>query len=318
MMFIRLFFLWLLELKNVRAVDETCLLQERHRDFGCPVQQACIADATCYAQDGKDISFGQQAQPCFWGAPGTCNNCYEYSANNPTLVQSSPGEALGVDIGGLTWPLTFTCEKLRKGLEADGAAFLDGYGPDRAPEVPAKGHNIFLLVTTNESAVVDFHFVRQDSDGTWSQKHGDNDPTQYDSASPPKKLGKNPWNADWTVPFGQPLADVADASQNRNVWGVSGALKIYNALGTQSIQAQSEETIIYAPCGYYHVSGSLKISGLPQNDTQKFINNAICSCTFEPERSSDCSGFHVGTVECRGVYHDPGTYPALVPRPCDS
>lgn len=107
-------------------------------------------------------------RPELWEQRG--DNCYEYAVagnrniNDPLIA--NPGEA-----GGNT-RLRFSAnqpaseEELISMVQQDG---LQAAGIERPPEAP-KDHYVIALYRRDDGA--DYHFARENPDGTWSHKYG--------------------------------------------------------------------------------------------------------------------------------------------------
>ena len=93
--------------------------------------------------DGHSIQFG--------------NNCYNYACDIQTGTRAQPGTA-----GGYT-PIDISCYEYTQGAEADGLIIVGCDGP-----CPFCCHRVALVVAPGD----DFHWYRQDNDGTWSHKPG--------------------------------------------------------------------------------------------------------------------------------------------------
>jgi hypothetical protein len=107
------------------------------------------------------------------------NNCYSYALNRPNLPNGQPrpagkpqpGEASGqtVDFGNYAGDLNEAAKRDNcavKDLPADG-------------KVPPGYHKIQAFYDPNGG---DYHWYRQDADGTWSQKHGNAEVSNTDAS----------------------------------------------------------------------------------------------------------------------------------------
>lgn len=102
-----------------------------------------------------------------WNARGIKNihNCYDYALNNMDPMQdhkSQPGESQGVDKYG-----NYQCESLEKRIYIDNP---DMYSIGYEAQCNAGHRKIALYVSDTRD---DYHFLRQDNDGTWSHKVGE-------------------------------------------------------------------------------------------------------------------------------------------------
>ena len=115
-----------------------------------------------------------------WRWFGTCantmrNNCYNYACDIKTDTIAIPGRASGRAVS-----MPYTCTNV------DQAVQLDGLIP------PLMGnkcdcpccHRVALFICdgmdSEENIPNEFHFMRQDANGLWSQKHGSAYPTDRD------------------------------------------------------------------------------------------------------------------------------------------
>jgi hypothetical protein len=96
------------------------------------------------------------------------NNCYNYACNTPNDRFAQPGTG-----GGYT-PTAITCAEYIKAAKADGLG--DPVDCDKA--CPAGSYKKALVVAPR----TDYHWYRQDSDGTWSHKPGQTEATNKDAS----------------------------------------------------------------------------------------------------------------------------------------
>lgn len=99
------------------------------------------------------------------------NNCYSYAINhpdNPPGWKLSPGEKAGL---GIAKDDKFRPKTLTHLVEADGLL------PAGQDPVAKKGYYLVAMFVIPGD---DFHFVRQNNDGTWSHKPGDEEVTNLD------------------------------------------------------------------------------------------------------------------------------------------
>lgn len=96
------------------------------------------------------------------------NNCYNYACNTPNDKFAQPGTG-----GGYT-PTAITCAEIIK------AAMADGLGNTVSCDTacPAGSYKKALVVAPGK----DYHWYRQDSDGTWSHKPGQTEATNRDAS----------------------------------------------------------------------------------------------------------------------------------------
>lgn len=105
------------------------------------------------------------------------NNCYNYAVNKRTDSFAKPGRAAGYPISAGD-----ICETL-EGCLKDG---LVEYNPRVSGDMIecVKGGKLIALFIDPED---DFHFMRQDSNGFWSQKDNDDAVTNVDNEGAPIK-----------------------------------------------------------------------------------------------------------------------------------
>ena len=118
-------------------------------------------------------------EPYLWNSDSaikSSNNCYSYALNRP----------LGSDerrrLPGRPQPGT---GMFLKGCDINKEALNDSYGVKPLPAngvVPPGYHKIQGFY--DPSARGDYHWYRQDSDGTWSSKHGNGDVDNVDASGP--------------------------------------------------------------------------------------------------------------------------------------
>ena len=137
--------------------------------------------------------FGQQAscplpsyEPSRWNDGGRIqytNNCYSYAWNRPesppgSLPRPFPDKPQPGGFSGRTFT-RLTCRDITR------AAIRDGMSrPDDSGECPSCTHKVFLVIAPG----LDYHWYRQDSDGSWSHKPGWTEATNVDAS------GSRIWN----------------------------------------------------------------------------------------------------------------------------
>jgi hypothetical protein len=129
---------------------------QMHRRYGLT-----LAEAKEFRQAFADMTDGRQLR----------NNCYSYAIShpdNPPGWKLSPGEKAGL---GIAKEGKFDAKDLTRLVEADGLLSA-GQNP-----VPKQGYYLVAMFVIPQD---DFHFVRQDNDGTWSHKPGDEEVTNLD------------------------------------------------------------------------------------------------------------------------------------------
>lgn len=153
-----------------------------------------------------------------------------------------------------------TCGRLDAALTSAGWTKLPNQA-DSPPSVPTDGsRNMLALISKptfgecqggkyvvgnagiSDPGLGDMHFVRQDADGTWSQKAGNGNVQDTDCAG--NKIGTNPWHGDYRL-----FVDSAGQQQGCDVPPPTGACPLGQppALGDKCRLPTYE----YLPCGYY-------------------------------------------------------------------
>ena len=127
------------------------------------------------------------------------NNCYAYGCGIASNSFPQPGR-----IHGILLHAGFTGDTVSAGAEKDGLisvskeALSNEELAEKKKSLPP-GHFVALLYSAADEKVGwpgDYHWVRQDRDGTWSQKDGGDQVTNFDFAG--NKI-TNPAKANWTV-----------------------------------------------------------------------------------------------------------------------
>ncbi len=127
------------------------------------------------------------------------NNCYNYACDIATNSFAQPGRKHGILLGG-----DFTGEDVEAGANADGLVSVS-HEPLTAEQLQARakelgpGHFAALLISQPKPDLGwpgDYHWVRCDSDMSWSQKDGTDQITNFDYAGHPIS---DPAAANWTV-----------------------------------------------------------------------------------------------------------------------
>ncbi len=111
-------------------------------------------------------------KPENWNGPSVVkkNNCYNYACNWQDDSFAQPGMA-----GGYT-PSSISCAEYIKAAKADGLTQIDCDA-----QCPPGSHKSMLVIAPGS----DFHWYRQDADGTWSHKPGGTDATNKDASGNP-------------------------------------------------------------------------------------------------------------------------------------
>lgn len=94
-------------------------------------------------------------------------NCWRYACNDPAKL----GEPHSPFPGGSDPRGVLTCDQVKKGAKADGAK-----EPDAKGDCPKCHYKVKLVLQPdNGNGWNDYHWYRQDDDGTWSHKPGQTD-----------------------------------------------------------------------------------------------------------------------------------------------
>ncbi|UCE27377.1 MAG: hypothetical protein JSW52_01085 [Candidatus Coatesbacteria bacterium] len=113
------------------------------------------------------------------------NNCYNYACDTITGTFAQPGEASGII---LTYD-DLECEFVTNAAIADGLVSVDC---DEGCGCKECQHKVALVMDTIDPK--DYHWYRQDRDGTWSHKPGDGEATNLDGSD---NIITDPRTADW-------------------------------------------------------------------------------------------------------------------------
>ena len=102
------------------------------------------------------------------------NNCYNYANDQPRGSYAQPGRAAGINAGPL-------CTEMQLAAKADGLAFQASFS--RTLE-PGEGWYVALARWPgDQESPPDFHWYRQDRNGCWSHKPGQDEATNLDSSN---------------------------------------------------------------------------------------------------------------------------------------
>lgn len=127
-----------------------------------------------YEDENGEFSYWQKVP----GAALLRTNCYAYALDKPDTASWGMPGASAPDAPPPD-PSKFTCKIIGEGVEKDGgrkATREEVYRPDGA-DPPEGGHYIALFVRPRSgcffsSCTGDFHFLRRDDNGLWSEKMG--------------------------------------------------------------------------------------------------------------------------------------------------
>jgi hypothetical protein len=127
------------------------------------------------------------------------NNCYNYACDVATNSFAQPGRKHGILLGD-----GFSGDDVVHAAEKDGLLEVSEKPMSEAQMAEAKkslppGHFVALVISPSDPAIQwpgDYHWARHDDDGTWSQKDGGDQVTNFDFAG--KKI-TDPAAANWTV-----------------------------------------------------------------------------------------------------------------------
>jgi hypothetical protein len=126
----------------------------------------------CQEDDGSRFS------PTFWNDNSTVqlnNNCYAYATDMDPGHFPQPGVGAGLPV--LTAANT-TCPTVT------AAAIADGLVKASCDASCSNGRKVALVVDPNN----DYHWYREDSNGTWSHKPGEGKATNLDFSKPPQVI----------------------------------------------------------------------------------------------------------------------------------
>lgn len=180
--------------------------QHVHPDPVCGFGAHRPHDPSCTEMDGRMIACGESDRPD-WPYPGQAlcghadrpffnpdkwnailadllnNNCYNYATCQKTGTFAQPG------IGGCGHPAqSLGCPDLIAAVKADGLHPSDCDAP-----CANRCWKVALVVDPRPNNDGDFHWYRQDEDGTWSHKPGGTPATNLDASGRPIT---DPRNAD--------------------------------------------------------------------------------------------------------------------------
>ncbi|WIA11023.1 hypothetical protein OEZ85_011177 [Tetradesmus obliquus] len=133
---------------------------------------------TCQYKPNKDGTFTYwEKQPGDWSR---LSNCYCYALDTFKGGWCQPGAASGVPLE----QNSMTCAQLKKAVLADGAVEVTRQVALNSQ--PAAGHFIAMFLRPQSSCNFarcqpDFHFLRKDANGLWSQKGGESPATNRDA-----------------------------------------------------------------------------------------------------------------------------------------
>jgi hypothetical protein len=128
------------------------------------------------------------------------NNCYNYACDVATNSFAQPGRKQGLLLDGSN----FTPQQVSLGAQKDGLIEIATHALSneeleaKSKELPP-GHFVSLLFSSPDANVKwpgDYHWVRRDENGTWSQKDGTDQVTNFDYAGHPIL---DPAASNWTV-----------------------------------------------------------------------------------------------------------------------
>jgi hypothetical protein len=161
---------------QLSVAQEAIILQQQPPFRICPV---------CYAKDAPLYD-----QSPWWQGVETSesNNCYNYANNHITNTTAQPGKASGhlfTQENNCTDP-----GSVLAGAVSDGLVVSPNFS---TPLAAGQGWYVALVLWPGH----DFHWYRQDSNGCWSGKPGDDDVTSVDYShnhiSDPKTADRGPY-----------------------------------------------------------------------------------------------------------------------------
>ena len=119
------------------------------------------------------------------------HNCYSYFLDDLRVYPRAGKPQPGLYAMGPGYNNAVTCESVKKRVLADNPRHIITWSLEKAKDKCPKGHYKGFL--TVNSWGQDYHFYRQDSDGTWSHKPGGTAVSRTDAS---RKRIYNPATAD--------------------------------------------------------------------------------------------------------------------------
>lgn len=153
-------------------------VQRQCKGPAAKINPAAVKPGTCQYKPNADGTFSYwEKQPGDWLR---LSNCYCYALDVFKGAWCQPGAASGVPLP----QNSMTCAQLKKAVLADGAREVTR--KQAMAGQPASGHYIAMMLRPQSSCNFarcqpDFHFVRKDANGLWSQKAGEAPATNKDA-----------------------------------------------------------------------------------------------------------------------------------------
>jgi len=119
------------------------------------------------------------------------HNCYSYFLDDLRVHPRAGKPQPGLYAMGPGYNNTVSCESVKKRVLKDNPMHVITWSLEKAKDKCPKGHYKGFLAVNSSGQ--DYHFYRQDSDGTWSHKPGGTAVSRTDAN---RKRIYNPVNAD--------------------------------------------------------------------------------------------------------------------------
>ena len=119
------------------------------------------------------------------------HNCYSYFLDDLRVHPRAGKPQPGLYAMGAGYNNAVTCESVKRRVLADNPRHVITWSLEKAKDKCPKGHYKGFLAVNSWGQ--DYHFYRQDSDGTWSHKPGGTAVSRTDAS---RKRIYNPVNAD--------------------------------------------------------------------------------------------------------------------------
>lgn len=140
----------------------------------------CIGNIAFYLSEYSLPPSGYELDytPEDWVLERDTTNCYAYVLNKPSIGIASPGNSQGYDPYNLN--NYFTKEVLEEMVSLDKAAYNFEFEPIGKYEKCLDNYYKVALVVDSNPTNSDYHWYRQNSDGTWSHKITSTPASKYD------------------------------------------------------------------------------------------------------------------------------------------
>jgi hypothetical protein len=153
-------------------------VQRQCKGPNAKIQATQVKPGTCQYKANKDGTYTYwEKQPGDWSR---LSNCYCYALDVFKGGWCQPGAASGVALE----QNSMTCSQLEKAIIADGAKKITKQ--QALNSQPPNGHYVAMMLRPQSSCnfarcMPDYHFLRKDSNGLWSQKAGEAPATNRDA-----------------------------------------------------------------------------------------------------------------------------------------